>query len=114
VGRDLLSLFHQFIMLIRGIDVVFGISLSLLYKTADEILFLWHPPLLVAKYIDDIRQSVFSTENVGLRWAFQEPIFNQSINSFAASMSSPIPRAAIAAVIPVVLPDAPDFALAAG
>ena len=109
VGRDLLSLFQQFIMLINGIDVVFGISLSLLYKTAEEILFLGHPPLLVAKYIDDIRQSVFSNENVGLMWAFQEPIFTQSINSLAASMSSPIPRAAVAPVIPAVIPDIPDF-----
>ena len=109
VGRDLLSLFHQFITLINGIDVVFGTSLSLLYKTADEILFLGHPPLLVAKYIDDIRQTVFSTENVGLMWTFQEPIFTQSINSLAASMPSPIPRAAIAGVIPVVVPDAPDI-----
>ena len=109
VGRDLLSLFQQFIMLINGIDVVFGISLSLLYKTAEEILFLGHPPLLVAKYIDDIRQSVFSNENVSLMWAFQESIFTQSINSLAASMSSPIPRAAVAPVIPAVIPDIPDF-----
>ena len=109
VGRDLLSLFQQFIMLINGIDVVFGISLSLLYKTAEEILFLGHPPLLVAKYIDDIRQSVFSNENVSLMWAFQESIFTQSINSLAASMSSPIPRAAVAPVIPAVVPDIPDF-----
>jgi hypothetical protein len=92
-GRDLLLLFHQFIMLINGIDVVFGISLSLLYKTADEILFLGHPPLLVAKYIDDIRQHVFSTENVCLMWSFQDSIFTQSLNSL---------------VVPVVVPDPLD------
>ena len=108
-GRDLLTLFHQFIMLINGIDVVFGISLSLLYKTADEILVLGYPPLLVAKYIDDIRQLVFSTENVTLVWGFQDSMFTQSMNSLAASMPSPIPRATIAAVIPIVVPEVPDF-----
>ena len=96
-------------MLINGIDVVFLISLSLLYKTADEILLLGHPPLLVAKYIDDIRQSVFSTENVSLMWVFQDSIFTQSINSLAASVSSPIPRAAITTVISIVIPDVPDI-----
>ena len=83
--------------------------MSLLYKTAEEILFLGHPPLLVAKYIDHIHQSVFSTENVTLMWGFQDSIFTQSMNSLAASMPSPIPRAAIAAVIPVVIPDSPDI-----
>ena len=103
-GRDLLVLFHQFITFINGIDVVFGLSLSLLYKTADEILFVGHPPLLVAKYIDDVRQLVFSTDNVSLMWTFQDAIFTQSINAFTA-IASPIPRAAIAPVIPTVVPD---------
>ena len=65
--------------------------------------------MLVAKYIDDIRQLVFSTENVTLMWGFQDSMFTQSMNSLAASMPSPIPRAAIAAVIPIVVPDVPDF-----
>ena len=108
-GRDLLILFHQFIMLINCIDVVFGISLSLLYKTADEILVLGHSPLLVAKYIDDIRQSVFANENVTLMWSFQDAVFTQSMNSLAASMPGLIPKAAVAPVIPVVIPEVPDF-----
>ena len=108
-GRDLLILFHQFIMLINCIDVVFGISLSLLYKTADEILFLGHPPLLVAKYIDDIRQSVFATENVTLMWSFQDAVFTQSMNSLTALMPGLIPKAAVTPVIPVVIPEVPDF-----
>jgi hypothetical protein len=62
----------------------------------------------VAKYIDDIRQSVFSTENVSLMWVFQDSIFTQSMNSLAA-IASPIPRAAIAAVIPTVIPDLPEI-----
>ena len=107
-GRDLLSLFHQFIMLINGIDVFFGISLSHLYKIAEEILFLGHPPLTVAKYIDDIRQSVFTTDNVGLMWVFQDSVFTQSINALAASMPSSIPRAVVTTVIPTVIPELPD------
>ena len=42
-------------------------------------------------------------------WGFQDSIFTQAMNSLAASMSSPIPRAAIAAVIPIVVPDSPDI-----
>ena len=42
-------------------------------------------------------------------WGFQDSIFTQSINSFTASMPSPILRAAIVPVIPIVIPDTPDI-----
>ncbi len=55
-----------------------------------------------------VRQLVFSTENVSLMWVFQDPIFTQSMNSLAA-IASPIPKAAITPVTPIVVPDVPNF-----
>ena len=88
-GRDLLSIFHQFIMLVTVVDAFFGVSLSFLYKVVEDLLASEQPPLVAAKYIEEVRQAVSASEDTSLMWSLQDHILAQVKSTFSATTPTP-------------------------
>ena len=75
-GRDLLVLFHKFIMLVSCVDVCFGIALSNLY-TVVESLLLSHEPIVASRYLEETRQSFDNSGDLSVFLSLQDPILSK-------------------------------------
>lgn len=100
-GRELLSILHQFTLLVTVVDAFLGVSLSLLYKVVEDLLLAGELPLVAAKYIEEIRQNVFTSDDTSLMWSLQDHILSL-VKSTLPATTTPTQKAKPTTVIDTV------------
>ena len=74
-ARDLLLIFHKFILLMMGVDVCFGIALGSLFHVVEHMMTVSNYSVAVAsRYIEDVRAEFDISDEISIFSSLQDSI----------------------------------------